>query len=58
MIFIINLIELIIVIEIIGILVSLTLASFKGQTKKAKLTQIRHDIKIAEGAIFEFYAIK
>lgn len=43
-----TLIELIVVIAVLAILVLLALPSFIGQVDKAKLSQIKHDVKVAE----------
>lgn len=51
-----TIIELIVVIAILGILILLAMLSFGGQTRKAKVTLIRHDIKVAENAM-EMYLI-
>lgn len=46
-----TLIELLAVIAIIGILVLLAIPNFFGQTDKAKLSQIKNDIKVYEGIL-------
>lgn len=43
-----TIIELIVVVAIIGIIVLLASSSLKGQVEKARLTRIRHDVKVTE----------
>lgn len=47
-------IELIVVIAILGILVLLAMFAFNGYTEKARIAQIKNDVKVAEGVVAEY----
>lgn len=49
-----TLIELIVVMAIIGILVLLAMPKFLGYTQRARITNIKHDVKVAEDKIEEY----
>lgn len=49
-----TLIELIVVMAIIGILVLLAMPKFLDYTQRARITNIRHDVKVAEDKIEEY----
>jgi len=53
-----TIIELIVVMAIIGVLVLLAMPKFMGYTEKAKLTQIKSDIKQVENASERYYIDK
>ena len=53
-----TIIELIVVIAILGILVLLAMWGYKGYVEKAKLVQIKHDVKVAEQLLAADYLAK